>query len=409
MSHGIDEELARLLELLETVSGRLEAFDQLAGEDASAQENRAIRQGRAHLARGEAQRVRQELAEVRRRARDMAVQSRLAIRTAHGLAGWAPTPGENAELAAVHTVSETLRSAPAEDRPARVVELARRVLPGATWVRLLLGAAGGPSAGALPPGSLAALDEQCRRAVAAGAAAVELPGDADDLPGLAATVRAAGLHAFRAVDVCGAVLMVGWREPRVLDPATRAVVDRIATHLERVLGDGDPDPVPDVAGVRSVLARHLGVGPDEAFEVLLEAAAALDEPVPATARHLVAALVPPHPGARTAAEPAALRRAVDYIESHAGDEVTLDEIAGAARVGPRALQLAFNRYRGGSPMGYLRQVRLTRAHHDLQAADPTRGDTVAGIASRWGFANPGRFATMYRETFGVSPSRTLRA
>ncbi|MFY0407402.1 helix-turn-helix domain-containing protein [Solicola sp. PLA-1-18] len=53
-------------------------------------------------------------------------------------------------------------------------------------------------------------------------------------------------------------------------------------------------------------------------------------------------------------------------------------------------------------------MRLERAHEELQRADPTRGDTVAAVAARWGFANPGRFAARYRSTFGVLPSHTLR-
>jgi transcriptional regulator GlxA family with amidase domain len=75
----------------------------------------------------------------------------------------------------------------------------------------------------------------------------------------------------------------------------------------------------------------------------------------------------------------------------------------------RALQYAFARHYGLSPTRYLRRVRLERAHRDLQAADPTQGDTVAAIAAAWGFATPSRFAAMYRETYGYPPSHTLRA
>ncbi|MDQ4118039.1 MAG: helix-turn-helix domain-containing protein, partial [Actinomycetota bacterium] len=56
----------------------------------------------------------------------------------------------------------------------------------------------------------------------------------------------------------------------------------------------------------------------------------------------------------------------------------------------------------------LRRARMARAHADLRAGDPTRGDTVATIAMRWGFSNPGRFAAEYREAYGTSPSETLR-
>ncbi|MFK3983842.1 AraC family transcriptional regulator [Micromonospora sp. NPDC050397] len=106
--------------------------------------------------------------------------------------------------------------------------------------------------------------------------------------------------------------------------------------------------------------------------------------------------------------PAALSRAAAYIDAHAAEPITLTDIADAAGVGARALQHAFARQHGTSPMDYLRRVRLERAHRQLQATDPTHGHTVASIARSWGFAHPGRFATAYREIYGQSPSRTLR-
>lgn len=106
--------------------------------------------------------------------------------------------------------------------------------------------------------------------------------------------------------------------------------------------------------------------------------------------------------------PAALRRAVAYLEEHAGEPVRLTEVAAAAGVGVRALQYAFVRHHGVTPTGFLRRVRLEHAHRDLQAGDPTRGDTVAAIAARWGFATPGRFSVRYREHYGRPPSQTLR-
>ena len=107
--------------------------------------------------------------------------------------------------------------------------------------------------------------------------------------------------------------------------------------------------------------------------------------------------------------PAAVRRAVDFIDEHAVEPITLDDIAAAAGVAVRDLQAAFARHRGGSPAGYLKRVRLERAHRDLQAADRTRGDTVAAIARRWGFAAPSRFAADYRRTYGRPPGRTLNS
>jgi AraC-like DNA-binding protein len=107
-------------------------------------------------------------------------------------------------------------------------------------------------------------------------------------------------------------------------------------------------------------------------------------------------------------EPATVRRAVDYMDAHAHQDIGLTEIAEAARIGARSLQLAFRRHRDMTPLEYLRRVRLEHAHRDLRDGDPTRGDRVEAIAARWGFAHPGRFSVVYREHYGRSPSATLR-
>ena len=105
---------------------------------------------------------------------------------------------------------------------------------------------------------------------------------------------------------------------------------------------------------------------------------------------------------------AAVRRAVAYVQEHAGEDIDLVSIAGAARVGPRALQRAFRSSLDLTPLEYLREVRLDRAHDDLTLADPGSSVTVASVAARWGFGHPGRFAAVYRTAYGRSPSATLR-
>lgn len=108
------------------------------------------------------------------------------------------------------------------------------------------------------------------------------------------------------------------------------------------------------------------------------------------------------------AEPAALRRAVAYIDEHADEEIGVEDVAVAARIGVRGLQHMFRRHRDCTPLEQLRRVRMDRAHTDLSTGDPTRGDTVAAIAGRWGFTNPGRFSVQYRQAYGCSPGETLR-
>lgn len=101
-----------------------------------------------------------------------------------------------------------------------------------------------------------------------------------------------------------------------------------------------------------------------------------------------------------------LARAVAFIEDNAHRDIGLTEIADAIPVTPRAVQYAFARHTGTTPLAYLRRVRLARAHTDLKAADPTTA-TVQDIALRWGFAHQGRFAAAYRKAYNTSPSHTL--
>jgi AraC-like DNA-binding protein len=106
--------------------------------------------------------------------------------------------------------------------------------------------------------------------------------------------------------------------------------------------------------------------------------------------------------------PAAARRAAAFIDAQADHPITVPEIAEAAGVTARALQYAFRRHYGTTPTGYLRRVRLERAHRDLREADPVNGVTVAAIARKWGWANPSQFTAAYRLQFGQPPSQTLR-
>ncbi|MBQ1024075.1 helix-turn-helix transcriptional regulator [Micromonospora sp. C95] len=111
---------------------------------------------------------------------------------------------------------------------------------------------------------------------------------------------------------------------------------------------------------------------------------------------------------RRAATTAALRRATAFIEEHADRDIGAADIAAAAQVSLRTLQLAFRRHLDTTPMAHLRRVRLDRAHHDLMQADPRR-ETVSAIASRWGFLSHSRFTARYHATYGFPPSRTLHA
>ena len=106
--------------------------------------------------------------------------------------------------------------------------------------------------------------------------------------------------------------------------------------------------------------------------------------------------------------PPAVRRAIEAMHAHPEHPFTAATLANTANVSVRTLQAGFQRYTGRSPMAYLRDVRLARAHEDLRAADPCL-TTVGRIAHRWGFTHLGRFAALYRARYRTTPSQTLRS
>ena len=114
------------------------------------------------------------------------------------------------------------------------------------------------------------------------------------------------------------------------------------------------------------------------------------------------------PGRRSYTASRTVGRAVAFIEERARDDIGVADVAAAAFVTIRAVQLAFRRYLGTTPLGYLRQVRLERAHGQLLSAEPSDGTTVAAVAADWRFTNASRFTAYYRAAYGVPPAQTLR-
>lgn len=104
--------------------------------------------------------------------------------------------------------------------------------------------------------------------------------------------------------------------------------------------------------------------------------------------------------------PRTIRRAEAFIAEHACEPLTLSDIAEAAGIPVRTLLHSFQRVRNTTPMQLVRTARIERSREMLMKAgiDARVGD----IALACGFANLGRFASAYRETYGETPSETLR-
>ncbi|MCS5485843.1 helix-turn-helix domain-containing protein [Curtobacterium flaccumfaciens pv. beticola] len=102
-----------------------------------------------------------------------------------------------------------------------------------------------------------------------------------------------------------------------------------------------------------------------------------------------------------------VRAAVETIHSRAHEPLTVSDIARAADLSVRGLQESFQRVLERTPMEYLREVRLRRAHDDLLRSEPGTV-SVADVAVRWGFTHMGRFSGEYLRRFGEYPKQTLR-
>lgn len=164
-------------------------------------------------------------------------------------------------------------------------------------------------------------------------------------------------------------------------------------------------------------ARHLAATVDFIASGLLASPAAVASPLlmSGATRLLAGAMLtafryeaglpaerPPGPGST-----ATLRRAMAFIDEFAGHDISAVDIAAGAHVTLRAVQHAFQRHLGTTPMAYLRRVRLDRARQELLAASPAHA-TVTQIANRWGFSSPSRFTAHYRAAYDELPRETLR-
>ena len=107
------------------------------------------------------------------------------------------------------------------------------------------------------------------------------------------------------------------------------------------------------------------------------------------------------------AAPQAVRAAVEILEEEAHLPLTLSMLARRCHISARSLQQGFQRHLGTTPMAYLREVRLRRAHESLLEADPST-TSVASIAFHWGFTNLGRFAAAHTARYDEPPAATLR-
>ncbi|WP_396902838.1 AraC family transcriptional regulator [Mycolicibacterium sp.] len=105
---------------------------------------------------------------------------------------------------------------------------------------------------------------------------------------------------------------------------------------------------------------------------------------------------------------AVVQDAMDYIEDHLAERITMESVAKAVHMSVRSIQQGFREELAMTPMAFVRERRLERVHEELTDAIPSDGVTVTAVAQRWGFNHLGSFAVEYRKRWGEAPSDTLR-
>jgi AraC-like DNA-binding protein len=178
-----------------------------------------------------------------------------------------------------------------------------------------------------------------------------------------------------------------------------------------------PDPVPlkAAAATFSRLVRTICDDIDEGMSGYLHPR--IVGPTEDTLARMLLAAVPHNysdnyaTAARDAAAPGAIpyyvRRVEEFIHAHSHEAMSLSDLIEVSGVSGRSLHAGFRRFRGESPMGFLRNCRLDRARRFLKCGIEGRLN-VTDIAIAAGFTHPSRFAQDYTRRFGELPSSTLK-
>ena len=94
-----------------------------------------------------------------------------------------------------------------------------------------------------------------------------------------------------------------------------------------------------------------------------------------------------------------VRKAIEYMERHHAERLTLAEIAEQARFSPEHFSRVFRRETGVNYVAYLNNLRMKHAVQLLEQTD----SKVYEIAEKVGFSSLSYFSTTFKKKFGKSP------
>lgn len=104
--------------------------------------------------------------------------------------------------------------------------------------------------------------------------------------------------------------------------------------------------------------------------------------------------------------PRHIKRAISFMADNIEHKVSLDDVATFAGVTVRSLSNGFREFQNKSPMAFLAEIRLEKAHQMLVKL--SANESVTAVALQCGFTHLGRFSASYKAKFGCSPLQSLR-
>lgn len=99
-----------------------------------------------------------------------------------------------------------------------------------------------------------------------------------------------------------------------------------------------------------------------------------------------------------------LRRAIEFLHDHLGEDVSLGALAGAAGLSPYHFARLFKQSTGLAPHQYLVRCRVERARGLLLGSTASMAD----IALQVGFCDQSHFAAHFKRIFGITPKAFLQ-
>ena len=99
-----------------------------------------------------------------------------------------------------------------------------------------------------------------------------------------------------------------------------------------------------------------------------------------------------------------IQHAINWIEGHLEDDITLDELSKAIRYSPSYTSRQFRRYTGSTLRNYIQLRRLTKAAIALR----DKQIRIIDIAMQVGFQSQEAFTRSFKQTFGLTPGEYVK-